>query len=87
VLRLSPKRDLTWYCSDYYEKSDAERRLVLKLDCALLTCLCFGFLMKYIDQTNVSAECLGSSYRIDRNHTSTLIRILYGRVPAVLTKV
>lgn len=36
---------------DYYEKSDAERRLVHKMDCGILTCLAFGYLMKYIDQT------------------------------------
>nr|XP_019047089.1 hypothetical protein I302_03696 [Kwoniella bestiolae CBS 10118]OCF26019.1 hypothetical protein I302_03696 [Kwoniella bestiolae CBS 10118] len=39
---------------DYYEKSDAERKLVFKLDCALLSLLCFGWLMKYIDQTNLA---------------------------------
>ncbi|OCF58737.1 hypothetical protein L486_03227 [Kwoniella mangroviensis CBS 10435] len=39
---------------DYYEKSNAERKLVFKLDCALLSLLCFGWLMKYIDQTNLA---------------------------------
>lgn len=38
---------------DYYLKSDLERGLVRKLDCAMLSVLCFGWLMKYIDQTNV----------------------------------
>ncbi|OCF77013.1 hypothetical protein I204_02722 [Kwoniella mangroviensis CBS 8886] len=39
---------------DYYEKSNAERKLVFKLDCALLSLLRFGWLMKYIDQTNLA---------------------------------
>jgi hypothetical protein len=37
--------------SDYYEKSNAERKLVHKLDCAILSCIAFGYWMKYIDQT------------------------------------
>ncbi|KAL1413829.1 hypothetical protein Q8F55_001613 [Vanrija albida] len=39
---------------DYYLKSEAERRLVRKLDTYMLSALCFGWLMKYIDQTNLT---------------------------------
>jgi hypothetical protein len=43
---------------------------VFKLDCALLSCLCFGFLMKYIDQTNVSAAVC-TVYSRTQGHTGT----------------
>ena len=40
--------------SDYYDKSDAERRLVFKLDCFMLTSLTLGWWVKNLDQSNVS---------------------------------
>ncbi|GFZ49387.1 hypothetical protein JCM24511_07507 [Saitozyma sp. JCM 24511] len=72
--------------SDYYEKSDAERKLVFKLDCALLTCLCFGFLMKYIDQTNL-ANAYVSGMKEDLNITGnqyTYMTTIYNAVYCVM---
>lgn len=51
-LGLAPSTDTR---SDYYEKSDAERKLVFKLDCFMLASLTIGWWLKNIDQSNVSA--------------------------------
>lgn len=40
--------------TDTHLKSPAERRLLFKLDVAMLTCLCLGFFNKYLDQSNIS---------------------------------
>nr|XP_019010629.1 uncharacterized protein I206_05103 [Kwoniella pini CBS 10737]OCF49410.1 hypothetical protein I206_05103 [Kwoniella pini CBS 10737] len=40
--------------SDYYEKSDAERNLVFKLDCFMLTAMTIGWWLKNLDQNNLS---------------------------------
>lgn len=39
--------------ADSHLKSPEERRLLLKLDLAILTIGCFGFFMKFLDQTNM----------------------------------
>ncbi|ODO09533.1 hypothetical protein I350_03136 [Cryptococcus amylolentus CBS 6273] len=38
--------------SDYYEKSNAERTLVFKLDCFMLTAMTLGWWVKNLDQSN-----------------------------------
>ncbi|KAL1407818.1 hypothetical protein Q8F55_007253 [Vanrija albida] len=40
--------------TDTHLKSPAERRLLFKLDVAMLTCLCLGFFNKYLDQSNIT---------------------------------
>ncbi|WRT66832.1 uncharacterized protein IL334_003795 [Kwoniella shivajii] len=40
--------------SDTHLKSPEERRLLWKLDTAMLTCLCLGFFCKYLDQNNLT---------------------------------
>ncbi|EIW67156.1 hypothetical protein TREMEDRAFT_64396 [Tremella mesenterica DSM 1558] len=40
--------------ADFYDKSDAERRLVFKLDCFLLPALTLGWWVKNLDQSNLS---------------------------------
>jgi ACS family pantothenate transporter-like MFS transporter len=40
--------------SDSHLKSPEERRLLFKLDCAMLPCLCLGFFCKYLDQNNIT---------------------------------
>ncbi|ORY29322.1 pantothenate transporter liz1 [Naematelia encephala] len=40
--------------SDYYDKSDAERRLVFKLDIFMLSAMTLGWWLKNLDQTNLS---------------------------------
>lgn len=40
--------------TDTHLKSPAERKLLLKLDCAILTIGCLGFFMKYLDQGNIA---------------------------------
>ncbi|KAK1830679.1 major facilitator superfamily domain-containing protein [Podospora conica] len=50
-----PKKTLRSYIwdTDSHLKSPEERRLLLKLDFAILTIGCFGFFMKFLDQTNM----------------------------------
>ncbi|ODN76504.1 hypothetical protein L202_05171 [Cryptococcus amylolentus CBS 6039] len=40
--------------SDSHLKSPEERRLLFKLDCCVLPCLCLGYFCKYLDQTNLT---------------------------------
>ncbi|KAK3356667.1 pantothenate transporter liz1 [Lasiosphaeria hispida] len=40
--------------TDSHLKSNAEKRLLLKLDLAILLTSCFGFLMKFLDQMNMT---------------------------------
>ncbi|WWD19978.1 hypothetical protein CI109_104451 [Kwoniella shandongensis] len=40
--------------ADFYEKSDAERALVFKLDCFMLASLTIGWWIKNLDQSNLS---------------------------------
>ncbi|KAK4235656.1 putative pantothenate transporter liz1 protein [Achaetomium macrosporum] len=58
----TPKKTLRSYIwdADSHLKSPEERRLLLKLDLAILIIGCFGFFMKFLDQTNmVSAYISG----------------------------
>ncbi|KAK3369539.1 pantothenate transporter liz1 [Lasiosphaeria ovina] len=50
-----PKKTLRSYIwdTDSHLKSPEERRLLLKLDLAILIISCFGFFMKFLDQTNM----------------------------------
>jgi ACS family pantothenate transporter-like MFS transporter len=50
-----PKKTLRSYLwdTDSHLKSPAERRLLLKLDLAILSIGCLGFFMKFLDQTNM----------------------------------
>jgi ACS family pantothenate transporter-like MFS transporter len=51
----TPKKTLRSYIwdADSHLKSPEERRLLVKLDLAILTIGCFGFFMKFLDQTNM----------------------------------
>lgn len=51
----TPKKTLRSYIwdADSHLKSPQERRLLLKLDLAILIIGCFGFFMKFLDQTNM----------------------------------
>ncbi|WVW79478.1 hypothetical protein I302_101447 [Kwoniella bestiolae CBS 10118] len=49
------QRFVSWiWDADYYDKSPAERKLVFKLDCFLLTALTLGWWIKNVDQSNLS---------------------------------
>ncbi|ODN74907.1 hypothetical protein L198_08215 [Cryptococcus wingfieldii CBS 7118] len=50
---LQSFRSFIWD-SDTHLKSPQERRLLFKLDCCILPCLCLGFFCKYLDQTNLN---------------------------------
>lgn len=52
-----PKKTLRSYLwdADWHLKAPSERRLLLKLDIAILTIGCFGFFMKFLDQTNLAS--------------------------------
>jgi PhoPQ-activated pathogenicity-related protein len=54
VIEVVPKRSWRSYIWDTFDKSPEERRLVFKLDCALLTIGCLGYFVKFLDQVNVN---------------------------------
>ncbi|ORY32895.1 pantothenate transporter liz1 [Naematelia encephala] len=71
---------------DYYEKSDAERKLVSKIDCGILTCVAFGYLMKYIDQTNLNNAYV-SGMKTDlkfKGNEYTYLTVMYNAVYCIM---
>ncbi|KAJ5690826.1 hypothetical protein N7462_005218 [Penicillium macrosclerotiorum] len=53
-VQRSPKRKWTSYIWDTFDKSPEERRLLFKLDSAILTFASLGYFIKYLDQTNIN---------------------------------
>ncbi|CEJ57996.1 Putative Pantothenate transporter [Penicillium brasilianum] len=49
-----PKRKWTSYIWDTFDKSPEERRLLFKLDTAILTFASLGYFIKYLDQININ---------------------------------
>ncbi|WOO78298.1 Pantothenate transporter liz1 [Vanrija pseudolonga] len=71
--------------SDYYTKSEAERWLVFKLDCVILPVVCLGWLMKYIDQSNITnAYVSGMKEELGIHANEYTYMILCYNVAAVL---
>ncbi|OCF31598.1 hypothetical protein I316_06797 [Kwoniella heveanensis BCC8398] len=72
--------------SDYYEKSDADRRLVFKLDCYMLTALTIGWWLKNLDQNNL-ANAYVSGMKEDLNiqaNQYTYMGTIYNAVVAAM---
>ncbi|OOF90060.1 hypothetical protein ASPCADRAFT_135471, partial [Aspergillus carbonarius ITEM 5010] len=54
VVQKTPKRRWVSYLWDTFDKSPEERRLLFKLDTAILTFASLGYFIKYLDQVNIN---------------------------------
>ncbi|CAI7656051.1 unnamed protein product [Penicillium glandicola] len=54
IIRKEPKRKWVSYIWDTFDKSPEERRLLFKLDSAILTFASLGYFIKYLDQININ---------------------------------
>nr|XP_001396404.2 pantothenate transporter [Aspergillus niger CBS 513.88] len=54
IVQLKPKRRWVSYIWDTFDKSPEERRLLFKLDTAILTFASLGYFIKYLDQVNIN---------------------------------
>ncbi|THC96269.1 hypothetical protein EYZ11_004262 [Aspergillus tanneri] len=54
VVQTSPKRKWVSYIWDTFDKSPEERKLLFKLDSAILTFASLGYFIKYLDQININ---------------------------------
>ena len=54
VVQAQPKRKWQSYIWDTLDKSPEERRLLFKLDAAVLTFATLGYFIKYLDQININ---------------------------------
>jgi hypothetical protein len=58
VIKETPKRNWRSYIWDSLDKSPEERKFLFKLDSAVLTFASLGYLIKYLDQSNINSERL-----------------------------
>lgn len=97
VIQDKPKRSWKSYVWDTFDKSPEERRFLFKLDAAVLTFASLGYLIKYLDQTNINSafvsgmkEDLGL-YGNQLNYMQTCWTIGYviGEIPSnlILTRI
>ena len=54
VIQAQPKRKWQSYIWDSLDKSLEERKFLFKLDSAVLTFASLGYLIKYLDQSNIN---------------------------------
>ncbi|KAJ5873768.1 uncharacterized protein N7529_002198 [Penicillium soppii] len=54
VVQKEPKRKWVSYIWDTFDKSPEERKLLFKLDSAILTFASLGYFIKYLDQININ---------------------------------
>ncbi|KAJ5770085.1 uncharacterized protein N7511_002136, partial [Penicillium nucicola] len=54
LVQKEPKRKWVSYIWDTFDKSPEERRLMFKLDSAILTFASLGYFIKYLDQININ---------------------------------
>ncbi|PYI23927.1 pantothenate transporter [Aspergillus violaceofuscus CBS 115571] len=54
IVQKAPKRKWVSYIWDTFDKSPEERRLLFKLDTAILTFASLGYFIKYLDQVNIN---------------------------------
>jgi ACS family pantothenate transporter-like MFS transporter len=57
-------------CSDFYDKSPAERKLVFKLDCFMLASMTIGWWVKNLDQSNVSQHMIHTDQQLSNAYVS-----------------
>ncbi|EKV15708.1 hypothetical protein PDIG_13900 [Penicillium digitatum PHI26] len=97
IIQKEPKRKWVSYIWDTFDKSPEERRLLFKLDSAILTFASLGYFIKYLDQININnafvsgmKEDLGM-YGNELNYMQTCWNIGYviGEIPSniLLTRV
>ncbi|KAJ5506944.1 Major facilitator superfamily domain general substrate transporter [Penicillium expansum] len=97
IVQKEPKRKWVSYIWDTFDKSPEERRLLFKLDSAILTFASLGYFIKYLDQININnafvsgmKEDLGM-YRNELNYMQTCWTIGYviGEIPSniLLTRI
>jgi MFS transporter, ACS family, pantothenate transporter len=88
-VQANPKRKWQSYIWDTLDKSPEERRLLFKLDAAVLTFATLGYFIKYLDQININnafvsgmKEDLGL-YKNQLNYMQTCWTVGYviGEVP------
>ncbi|KAJ9409616.1 hypothetical protein DTO045G8_2542 [Paecilomyces variotii] len=54
IIKKDPKRKWVSYIWDTFDKSPEERKLLFKLDTAILTFASLGYFIKYLDQININ---------------------------------
>ncbi|KAF9884737.1 hypothetical protein FE257_001299 [Aspergillus nanangensis] len=54
IIQKNPKQRWVSYIWDTFDKSPEERRLMFKLDAAILTYASLGYFIKYLDQVNIN---------------------------------
>ncbi|KAJ5813179.1 Major facilitator superfamily domain general substrate transporter [Penicillium robsamsonii] len=97
VVQKEPKRKWVSYVWDTFDKSPEERRLLFKLDSAILTFASLGYFIKYLDQININnafvsgmKEDLGM-YGNELNYMQTCWTVGYviGEIPSniLLTRI
>ncbi|OQE20131.1 hypothetical protein PENFLA_c017G06053 [Penicillium flavigenum] len=97
IVQKEPKRKWVSYIWDTFDKSPEERRLLFKLDSAILTFASLGYFIKYLDQININnafvsgmKEDLGM-YGNELNYMQTCWTIGYviGEIPSniLLTRI
>lgn len=97
IIQAKPRRNWKSYVWDTFDKSPEERRFLFKLDAAVLTFASLGYLIKYLDQTNINSafvsgmkEDLGL-YGNQLNYMQTCWTVGYviGEIPSnlILTRV
>ncbi|KAF2156308.1 MFS general substrate transporter [Myriangium duriaei CBS 260.36] len=96
-VQVEPKRKWQSYIWDSLDKSPAERRLLLKLDLAVLTFASLGYLIKYLDQANINNAFVSGMqsdlklYGNELNYMQTCWTVGYviGQIPSniILTRV
>ncbi|KAJ5357031.1 Major facilitator superfamily domain general substrate transporter [Penicillium concentricum] len=97
LVQKEPKRKWVSYIWDTFDKSPEERRLLFKLDSAILTFASLGYFIKYLDQININnafvsgmKEDLGM-YGNELNYMQTCWTVGYviGEIPSniLLTRI
>lgn len=97
VIERKPKRKWQSYIWDSLDKSPEERRLLFKLDTALLTFASLGYFIKYLDQSNINnafvsgmQEDLGLyGNQLNYMQTAWTVGYVIGEIPSniILTRV
>ncbi|PLB54035.1 pantothenate transporter [Aspergillus steynii IBT 23096] len=97
VIQKAPKRRWVSYIWDTFDKSPEERRLLFKLDTAILTFASLGYFIKYLDQININNAFVSgmkedlSLYGNELNYMQTCWTVGYviGEIPSniILTRI
>ncbi|KAK0636627.1 pantothenate transporter liz1 [Bombardia bombarda] len=97
VVQVNPHKTWKSYFWDTLDKSPQEKRLLFKIDAALMTVGCLSYFLKYLDQVNVNSafvsgmrEDLGL-FGLELNYMQTAFMVGYilGEIPSnlILTRI